>query len=38
MIGDGEVWITGFCRDKSCRQSDIKIGTIQDTKNLTRNP
>jgi hypothetical protein len=38
MIGDGEVWITGFCRDKSCRQSDIKIGTIQDTKNITRNP
>jgi hypothetical protein len=34
MIGDGEVWITGFCRDKSCKQSDIKIGTIQDTKNL----
>jgi hypothetical protein len=34
MIGDGEVWITGFCRDKSCRQSDIKIGTIQDTQNL----
>ena len=34
MIGDGEVWITGFCRDKSCKQSDIKIGTIQDTKTL----
>ncbi len=34
MIGDGEVWITGFCRDKSCKHSDIKIGTIQDTKNL----
>jgi hypothetical protein len=34
MVGDGEVWITGFCRDKSCKQSDIKIGTIQDTKNL----
>jgi hypothetical protein len=34
MIGDGEVWITGFCRDKSCTQSDIRIGTIQDTKNL----
>ncbi len=34
MIGDGEVWIAGFCRDKSCKQSDIKIGTIQDTKNL----
>jgi hypothetical protein len=34
MIGGGEVWITAFCRDKSCKQSDIKIGTIQDTKNL----
>ena len=34
MVGDGEVWITGFCRDKSCTQSDIRIGTIQDTKNL----
>ncbi len=34
MIGDGEVWITGFCRDKSCKQSDIKIGAIEDTKNL----
>ena len=34
MIGGGEVWITGFCRDKSCKQSEIKIGTIQDTKNL----
>jgi hypothetical protein len=34
MIGDGEVWITSFCRDKTCKQSDIKIGTIQDTKNL----
>jgi hypothetical protein len=34
MIGDGEVWISGFCRDKSCKQSDIKISTIQDTKNL----
>jgi len=34
MLGDGEVWITGFCQDKNCRSSDIKIGTIQDTKNL----
>ncbi len=34
MIGGGEVWITGFCRDKTCKQSDIKIGTIQDTQNL----
>jgi hypothetical protein len=34
MLGDGEVWITGFCLDKNCKNSDIKIGTIQDTKNL----
>ncbi|WP_158944000.1 hypothetical protein [Granulicella sp. S190] len=34
MIGDGEVWISGFCLDKNCKNSDIKIGTIQDTKNL----
>ncbi|MBB5337800.1 hypothetical protein [Tunturiibacter gelidoferens] len=34
MLGDGEVWITGFCLDKNCKSSDIKIGTIQDTTNL----
>ena len=34
MIGNGEIWITGFCMDKSCKPSDIKIGTIQATKNL----
>jgi hypothetical protein len=34
MLGDGEVWITGFCLDKNCKNSDIKVGTIQDTKNL----
>jgi hypothetical protein len=34
MLGDGEVWITGFCQDKNCRSSDIRIGTIQDTTNL----
>ena len=34
MLGDGEVWITGFCQDKNCKNSDVKIGTIQDTTNL----
>ncbi|WP_433969436.1 hypothetical protein [Tunturiibacter gelidiferens] len=34
MLGDGEVWISGFCQDKNCSRSDIKIGTIQDTTNL----
>jgi alpha-beta hydrolase superfamily lysophospholipase len=34
MLGEGEVWITSFCLDKSCTKSDIKIGTIQNTTNL----
>jgi hypothetical protein len=34
MLGEGEVWITGFCLDKNCKKSDIKIGTIQDTADL----
>lgn len=34
MLGEGEVWITSFCLDKGCKQSDIKIGTIQGTTNL----
>jgi hypothetical protein len=36
MLGEGEVWITSFCLDKNCTKSDIKVGTIQDTKNLTK--
>ena len=31
MLGEGEVWITGFCADDSCKPPDIKIGTIQTT-------
>jgi hypothetical protein len=31
MFGNGEVWITGTCRDKTCTQTDIKIRTIQNT-------
>jgi hypothetical protein len=34
MLGDGEVWITSFCLDKACKQSDIKVGTIQDAMKL----
>jgi hypothetical protein len=36
MLGEGEVWITNFCLDKGCAKSDIKIGTIQSTTNLTK--
>ncbi|QNI37901.1 hypothetical protein [Edaphobacter albus] len=31
MLGSGEVWITGICKDKTCKQSEIKIRTIQNT-------
>jgi hypothetical protein len=31
MLGDGEVWIAGICRDKTCSQTDIRIRTIQNT-------
>ena len=31
MFGSGEVWIAGICKDKECRQSEIKIKTIQNT-------
>ena len=31
MFGLGEVWIIGICRDKTCKQTDIKIMTIQST-------
>jgi len=33
MFGNGEVWITSHCLDKACKQTDIKIGTIQSTTN-----
>jgi hypothetical protein len=25
MFGDGEIWISGICADKECRQSNIRI-------------
>ena len=31
MFGSGEVWIAGICKDKTCKQTDIKIRTIQNT-------
>jgi hypothetical protein len=31
MFGSGEVWLTGICKDKECKQTDIKIKTIQNT-------
>ncbi|HTH54260.1 MAG TPA: hypothetical protein VL495_09930 [Edaphobacter sp.] len=31
MFGSGEVWIAGICKDKACKQVDIKVRTIQNT-------
>ena len=25
MIGDGEIWFSGVCRDQACTQSDVRI-------------
>lgn len=36
MFGSGEVWIAGICKDKSCKQSDIRIRTIQNTAGKTK--
>jgi hypothetical protein len=36
MFGSGEVWIAGICKDKTCKQSDIKIRTIQNTTGKTK--
>jgi hypothetical protein len=32
MLGSGEVWISGICKDKACKQVDVKIRTIQNTE------
>jgi hypothetical protein len=31
MLGSGEIWIAGICKDKTCKQVDIKVRTIQNT-------
>ena len=29
MLGRGEVWINGVCRDKACTTADVRVITIQ---------
>ncbi|HEY6375543.1 MAG TPA: hypothetical protein VIX90_08455 [Edaphobacter sp.] len=36
MLGEGEVWITGFCIDNACKPPDIKIGTIQSATAISK--
>jgi hypothetical protein len=36
MLGSGEVWISGICKDMACQQVDIRIRTIQNTAGKPR--
>jgi len=29
MLGRGEVWISGVCREKACKTADVRVITIQ---------
>lgn len=31
MFGSGEAWINGICKDKACKQVDVRVVTIQPT-------
>ena len=37
MFGDGELWLSGICKDDKCAKFDVKIITIQSTDNLKAN-
>jgi hypothetical protein len=28
MIGNGEIWISGVCKDKDCKKYDLKVVTV----------
>jgi len=28
MIGNGEVWLAGVCRDRACRTQDLRIVAV----------
>jgi hypothetical protein len=38
MLGRGEVWFNGTCRDKDCEVTLVRIYTIQSTANLDPAP
>lgn len=29
MIGDGQVWLNGICKDQACKQAEVKVVAIQ---------
>ena len=28
MFGNGEVWVSGVCRSKNCKESEVKVISI----------
>lgn len=28
MVGDGEIWMSGICKDKACKQSQVMVITV----------
>jgi hypothetical protein len=32
MFGDGEVWLNGICKDKACKDADVRVVAIQPVK------
>jgi hypothetical protein len=38
MFGSGEVWVGGICKDKVCKQTDLRIITIQNTNGAMKHP
>lgn len=35
MFGNGQLWLSGICKDEKCAEFDVKIITIQSTDNIT---
>ncbi|MET0580624.1 MAG: hypothetical protein ABWX88_00315 [Pseudoxanthomonas sp.] len=35
MLGRGEAWINGICKDNACKNVDVKVVTIQSTADLS---
>lgn len=35
MYGNGQVWLTGICKDDKCGAFDVRIVTIQSTADIT---
>lgn len=36
MFGSGEIWLTGICKDKQCKQTEIRVKTIQNTSGKSK--